>query len=68
MLCAKIGVETIRYCFPLKSYQKMAFFLLYYVAFAVQSESKILFFCGRTYKYVFLLFLMFFFFLVCLFG
>ena len=35
------GGNIFCYYFPLRAYQKRAFFLLYYVFFAVQSESEI---------------------------
>ena len=43
------------------TYKKGPFFLLYYVFFAVQSESEIRFLRSNLYIYVFFSFFMFFF-------
>ena len=51
---------SIYLLFSFKGISKRAF--LYYVFFAVQSESEIRFFCGRTYKKV-----LFFYVFFCLF-
>ena len=55
------------YYFPLITYKKRAFFLLYYVLFAVQSESEIRFWQSNIEIRFFLVFFYVFFFgFVCL--
>ena len=63
--------EYFGYSFSLRSYKKGPFFLLYYVFFAVQSESEIRFLRSavepiNTFFCFMLLFLMFFFWFVSL--